>query len=84
MLRSLPFPRFNYFPTPGHYVENTSANETLVWIELYKSERVADVSLTQWLALTPQDIVADTLKVPLDVVKGLKKEKQRLIAKPTS
>ncbi|KAL8723590.1 MAG: hypothetical protein Q9225_000132 [Loekoesia sp. 1 TL-2023] len=65
----------------GHYVENTSHNETLIWIELYKSDRVADVSLTQWLALTPQDIVASTLKIPLEVVKGLKKEKQLLLAK---
>lgn len=68
----------------GHYVENTSKNETLVWIELYKSDRVADVSLTQWLALTPQDIVASTLKLPLEVVKRLKKEKQLLLKKGVS
>ncbi|KAI4176926.1 MAG: hypothetical protein LQ343_000783 [Gyalolechia ehrenbergii] len=68
----------------GHYVENTSKNETLVWIELYKSERVADISLSQWLALTPQDIVASTLKIPLEVVKGLKKEKQLLLKKGLS
>ena len=37
----------------GHYIENTSDTEKLIWIELYKSDRVADVSLTQWLALTP-------------------------------
>ena len=67
----------------GHYIENTSATEKLVWIELYKSDRVADVSLTQWLALTPPDIVASTLKIPLDVVKSLKKEKQLLIAAKT-
>ncbi|KAG8529198.1 uncharacterized protein KY384_005833 [Bacidia gigantensis] len=64
----------------GHYVENTSETEKLIWIELYKSERVADVSLTQWLALTPPDIVAATLKIPLSVVKSLKKEKQSLLA----
>ncbi|MCJ1279182.1 hypothetical protein MMC21_007006 [Puttea exsequens] len=63
----------------GHYVENTSPTDQLVWIELYKSDRVADISLTQWLALTPPDIVASTLKVPLSVVKGLKTEKQLLI-----
>ena len=65
----------------GHYIENTSQTDDLIWIELYKSDRVADVSLTQWLALTPEDIVASTLKIPLSVVKGLKKEKQLLIAK---
>lgn len=31
-------------------MENTSKNESLVWIELYKSDRVADISLTQLLA----------------------------------
>lgn len=64
----------------GHYVENTSQNETLVWIELYKSDRVADISLTQWLALTPSDIVASTLKIDESVVKTLKKQKQLIIA----
>ena len=64
----------------GHYVENTSKNETLVWIELYKSDRVVDISLTQWLALTPSDLVASTLKVDESIVKNLKKEKQLIIA----
>lgn len=39
---------------------------------------MADVSLTQWLALTPPEIVATTLKIPITVVEGLKKEKQLL------
>ncbi|RDL42560.1 putative thermophilic glucose-6-phosphate isomerase [Venustampulla echinocandica] len=63
----------------GHYIENTSKTENLVWIEIYKSDRVADIPLTQWLALTPPDIVASTLKIPLSVVNQLKKEKQVLI-----
>jgi oxalate decarboxylase len=58
----------------GHYVENTSANETLQWIEIYKSDRVVDISLTQWLALTPPGIVAATLKIPVEVAEGLRKE----------
>ncbi|KFY06521.1 hypothetical protein V492_07988, partial [Pseudogymnoascus sp. VKM F-4246] len=63
----------------GHYVLNTHPTEDLVWIELYKSERVADISLTQWLALTPPDIVASTLKISREVVDKLKKEKQLLV-----
>ena len=31
---------------PGHYIENTSTSQNLTWIEIYKSDRVADVSLT--------------------------------------
>jgi oxalate decarboxylase/phosphoglucose isomerase-like protein (cupin superfamily) len=51
----------------------------LVWIEVYKSDRVADISLTQWLALTPADLVAQTLKIPLDIAEKLQKEKQVLL-----
>lgn len=46
---------------------------------MYKSDRVADISLTQWLALTPADIVAQTLNVTISFVESLKKEKQVLI-----
>ncbi|CZT45715.1 probable thermophilic glucose-6-phosphate isomerase and related metalloenzymes [Rhynchosporium secalis] len=59
----------------GHYIENTSETEKLVWIEIYKSDRVVDISPTQWLALTPPDIVANTLKISKSVVDQLKKEK---------
>ena len=64
----------------GHYIENTSQTDDLVWIEIYKSDRVQDISLGQWLALTPADIVANTLKIDLSVAQGLKKEKQLLVA----
>ncbi|KAF1990923.1 thermophilic glucose-6-phosphate isomerase [Aulographum hederae CBS 113979] len=63
----------------GHYIENVSETEELVWIEIYKSDRVADISLSQWLALTPADVVAATLKVPVEFVRGLNKEKQVLL-----
>ncbi|KAL4871489.1 hypothetical protein BDV12DRAFT_183620 [Aspergillus spectabilis] len=63
----------------GHYIENTSEDETLVWLEFYKSERVADISLAQWLALTPAETVANVLKIDIEVVKEIKKEKQLLL-----
>ena len=63
----------------SHYIENTSDTEDLVWIEIYKADKVQDISLTQWLALTPADIVAQTLKVNITFVEKLKKEKQILI-----
>lgn len=64
----------------GHYIENTSETEDLVWIEIYKSDRVADISLTQWLALTPPGMAAQTLKVDVGVIEALKREKQLLIS----
>ncbi len=63
-----------------HYIENTSDEEDLVWVEIYKSDRVADIPLGQWLALTPPEVVAQTLKVPIEFVQKIKKEKQVLIA----
>ena len=42
----------------SHYIEKMSNTEDLVWIEVYRSDRVADIPLTQWLALTPADLVA--------------------------
>ena len=79
----IPVSSLDFQLTPDrHYIENTSETEDLVWIELYKSDRVQDIPLTQWLALTPADIVAQTLKVPISFVEQLKKEKQVLIKKP--
>ncbi|CAK4034952.1 Oxalate decarboxylase [Lecanosticta acicola] len=64
----------------GHYVINTSETEDLVWIEIFKADRVADISLTQWLALTPAAVVSQILNISVDAVKTLKKQKQLIIA----
>lgn len=63
----------------GHYIENTSDTDDLVWFEIYKSDRVIDVSLTQWLALSPADLVAQTLNVSIEFVHQLKTQKQLLV-----
>jgi oxalate decarboxylase len=38
----------------GHYIENTG-HTTLRFLEMFKSDYCADVSLDQWLALTPRN-----------------------------
>ncbi|KST56931.1 oxalate decarboxylase [Methylobacterium sp. GXS13] len=40
----------------GHYIENTG-DTTLTFLEMFKSPRYADISLNQWLALTPHPLV---------------------------
>lgn len=40
---------------------------------------MVDISVSQWLALTPIDIAADTLGVSEDFIKKLSKTKQILI-----
>ncbi|KAM0755190.1 Bicupin, oxalate decarboxylase/oxidase [Meredithblackwellia eburnea MCA 4105] len=50
----------------GHYVENYGT-EPLVFIEVFKAPVFSDFSFTQWLALTPHQIVADTLNISLSI-----------------
>jgi oxalate decarboxylase len=40
----------------GHYILNIG-QETLVFLEMFKSDHYADISLNQWLALTPPELV---------------------------
>ena len=40
----------------GHYVENTG-DEPLRFLEMFRSDHFADISLNQWMALTPPELV---------------------------
>jgi oxalate decarboxylase len=46
----------------GHYIMNTG-EEPLRFLEMFKSPRFADVSLNQWLALTPPELVQAHLNI---------------------
>ena len=46
----------------GHYIENTGSGP-LRFLEMFRSERYADLSLNQWLALTPRTLVEAHLKI---------------------
>jgi len=46
----------------GHYVENTGSDD-LVFLEIFKTDRYMEVSLTDWLVHTPPRMVADTLRI---------------------
>ncbi|MDQ0091516.1 oxalate decarboxylase [Paenibacillus anaericanus] len=58
----------------GHYIQNTG-DETLWFLEMFKSDRFVDVSLNQWMALTPRDLVQDNLHVGPELLDALRKEK---------
>jgi oxalate decarboxylase len=58
----------------GHYIENTGT-ATLRFLEIFKSSYYADVSLNQWLALTPAELVKAHLKLDDQVMADLHKEK---------
>ncbi|KAL3965307.1 hypothetical protein ACCO45_002311 [Purpureocillium lilacinum] len=58
----------------AHYVENTGT-EDLVFLEVLQAPKFSDVSVAQWLALTPKQTVKDHLKLPDKLIDSLPKEK---------
>jgi oxalate decarboxylase len=58
----------------GHYIENTG-NTRLRFLEMFKSSYYADVSLNQWIALTPPELVEAHLNLDRQVMAALRKEK---------
>jgi oxalate decarboxylase len=63
----------------GHYVENTGT-ETLTFLEMFKSDQFADVSLQQWMALTPPELVRAHLNLDEQMIARLPKDKQIVVA----
>ncbi|KAF8629623.1 hypothetical protein AX15_003359 [Amanita polypyramis BW_CC] len=68
-----------YVPaTYGHYVENIG-NSTLVFLEIFKSDKYEDISLNQWLALIPPNVVKAHLGISDETVAKLNKTKQTVV-----
>jgi oxalate decarboxylase len=69
-----------YIPFPmGHYIENTGS-DTLRFLEMFRSDRYADVSLDQWLALIPPELVRAHLPVDKQTIDALSKRKRIVVA----
>jgi len=62
----------------SHFIENIGS-EPVRFLELFKASRFTDVSLAQWMALTPPDLLAAHLKIERDVLDKLRKEKQPVV-----
>lgn len=65
----------------GHYIQNTG-NETLWYLEVFKSPKYADISLTQWMALVPKQIVESNLNVGPELMDALRKDKWEVVRFP--
>lgn len=65
----------------GHYIQNTGT-ETIWFLEIFKSSRFQDVSLNQWMALTPRELVASNLNIGPEVLDVLRKEKWPVVKYP--
>jgi len=69
-------------PTNGHYVENIE-NETLHFLEIlevFKADKFEDISLNQWLALTPRELVKPHLNIDDSTVALFNKTKVTVIS----
>ncbi|KAI0661690.1 oxalate decarboxylase [Cubamyces menziesii] len=62
----------------GHYVENIG-NTTLRYLEIFATDRYQDISLNQWLALTPPDLVKAHLDLDDDTIAHLSKTKYTVV-----
>lgn len=62
----------------GHYVENTDT-VPLRFLEIFRSSYFGDVSLNQWLALTPPELVKAHLGLDQQVMDALRKQKAPIV-----
>jgi len=62
----------------GHYIENTGS-EPLRFLEIFKSDRYADISLAQWVAITPPTLVQAHLGLPPGALEALPKAKSPIV-----
>ena len=63
----------------GHYIENTSADVKLRFLEVFKSPQFQDVSLNQWMALMPPELIKQHLNLSDKAMKSLRKEKSPVV-----
>lgn len=62
----------------GHYIENTGTT-TLRFLEMFKSSYYADLSLNQWLALTPPELLKAHLNLDPEAVRAFRKQKVPIV-----
>jgi oxalate decarboxylase len=62
----------------GHYIENTGTTPVR-FLEVFKSSYYADVSLHQWMALTPPELVEAHLNLGAEVMEALRKGKTPVV-----
>jgi oxalate decarboxylase len=62
----------------GHYIENRGTTP-LRFLEMFKSSYYADLSLDQWMALTPPELVNAHLHLDKGVMDALRKNKAPVV-----
>ena len=68
-----------YIPaSQSHYIENIGETD-VVFLEALLAPRFTDISVNQWLALTPTKAVTETLNIDASVIENLPKFKIYII-----
>lgn len=62
----------------GHYIENIG-NTTLRFLEIFRSSYFADISLAQWLAFTPHELVKAHLNIDESILNKIPKQKTPVV-----
>ncbi|EJT98183.1 oxalate oxidase [Dacryopinax primogenitus] len=65
-------------PAYGHYIENIG-DTTVKYLEIFNAAIYQDISLTQWISLTPPEMVQAHLQLPLDVIQSFNKSKATVV-----
>jgi oxalate decarboxylase len=62
----------------AHYVQNLG-DEPLRFLEMFRSAHFADLSLNQWMALTPPELVLAHLNLDAATMAALRKQKDPVV-----
>ena len=62
----------------GHYIENTG-DEPLIFLGMFRSDHYADISLAQWMGVTPPELVKAHLNLDDAVIAGLPRMKPLVV-----
>lgn len=62
----------------GHYIENTG-EDTLTFLEMFRADRFADVSLSQWMGALPTELVKAHLNLDDETLGALPRVKPIIV-----
>jgi oxalate decarboxylase len=65
----------------GHYVENTG-DDTLIFIETFRSDHYEEVSLANWLSHLPPKLVSAHLNIPEETLAKFPRGAQGIVPLP--
>ncbi len=62
----------------GHYVQNTGSTD-IIMVETFKDKQFQEVSLAQWLACSPRQMVAETLNMDPHLIEQISKSRTDVV-----